>query len=267
MSANVPQLLTGRRALVQGVRDERSLAWGIAQALANHGAEVGFALGPRADEAMVRPLGERIGVTFMHRADVQSDDELDALFAHWADECGQLDILVHSIAFAPTRELRRPAAETSRAGFQRAMDVSVYSLLALAGRAAPHMVGPNPSIVTLTFDGARRAYAGYGVMGVAKAALEAGVRYLAHDLGPRGIRVNAISPGVVATTAATVFRGFESVLDQVEQRAPLRRNVTIEDAGGTAVYIASDLARGVTGEVIYVDSGFSMTGPVLGSTD
>ncbi len=260
-------LLEGRTALVFGVANERSLAWAIAQAFAAQGATLAFTYAADALERRVRPLAERVGATFVERCDVQRDDELDAVFARFAEQYARLDVLVHAVAFARREELAGRYVDTSRAGFQLALDVSAYSLVALARRGAPLMRGPNPSILTLTYDGSRRTYPNYNVMGVAKAALEASVRYLARDLGPDGIRVNAISAGPVRTLASSGIRDFHWILDYIAERAPLRRNIAAADVGDAAVYLASDLARNVTGHVLYVDSGYHVVGAEAGAAD
>jgi enoyl-[acyl-carrier protein] reductase I len=260
-------LLDGRTALIFGVANDRSLAWGIAQALAAHGATLAFTYAADALERRVRPLAAQVGATFVERCDVQRDDELDAVFARFGEAYPRLDLLVHAVAFARREELQGRYADTTREGFQLALDVSAYSLVALARRAAPLMRGDNPSILTLTFDGARRTYPHYNVMGVAKAALEASVHYLARDLGPDGIRVNAISAGPVRTLASSGIRGFHWILDYVAERAPLRRNIGASDVGDAAVYLASDLARNVTGQVLYVDAGYHILGAELGAAE
>src|SRR5436309_4025979 len=253
-------LLDGRTALIFGVANDRSLAWGIAQALAAQGATLAFTYAADVLERRVRPLAAQVGSTFVERCDVQNDDELDAVFARFGETYPQLDVLVHAVAFAQREELQGRYVDTSRAGFQLALDVSAYSLVALARRAAPLMRGANPSILTLTYDGARRSYPNYNVMGVAKAALEASVRYLARDLGPDGIRVNAISAGPVRTLAASGIAGFKGMYRGFADLAPLRANITPEDVGRSAVYLASDLSSAVTGEVLYVDGGFNVLG-------
>jgi enoyl-[acyl-carrier protein] reductase I len=260
-------LLDGRTALIFGVANERSLAWAIAQALATHGATIALTYQAEPLERRVRPLAERIGAPFLERCDVQREDELAAVFARFGEQFSQLDVLVHAVAFARREELAGRYLDTSRDGFQLALDVSVYSLVALAQHAAPLMRGPSPSILTLTYDGSQRTYPNYNVMGVAKAALEASVRYLARDLGPAGIRVNAISAGPVRTLASSGIRGFHWILDQVSARAPLRRNIAASDVGDAAVYLASDLARSVTGDILYVDAGYHVVGAELGEAD
>ncbi len=260
-------LLDGRTALIFGVANERSLAGAIAQALTAQGARPALTYASEPLERRVRPLAERLGAAFLARCDVQRDEELDAVFRQVEEVFGQLDILVHAVAFARREELAGRYADTTREGFQLAMDVSVYSLVALARRAAPLMRGPNPSILTLTYDGARRTYPNYNVMGVAKAALEASVRYLARDLGPAGIRVNAISAGPVRTLAASAIRDFHWILDHIAERAPLRRNISAADVGDAAVFLASDLARNVTGHVLYVDAGYHILGAEPGRAE
>src|SRR5579875_1053590 len=256
-------LLEGRTALIVGLANERSLAWGIAQAFAAEGATLAVSYAGPALERRVRPLAEQVGARFVEQCDVQRDDELDALFARFRAQHSRLDILVHAVAFARREELAGRFVDTSRDGFLLAMDVSVYSLVALTQRALPLFTGPNPSVLTLTYDGARRTYPNYNVMGVAKAALGAAVRYLARDLGPQNVRVNAISAGPVRTLASAGIRGFHWILDQVEQRAPLRRNIAQADVGAAAVYLASDLARNVTGHTLYVDAGYHIVGAEL----
>ena len=260
-------LLDGATALIFGVANDRSIAWGITQAFAAEGATVALSYAGEALGRRVRPLGEQVGARLVEQCDVQNDAELDALFARFAEMHGQLDILVHAVAFARREELTGEFLATSRDGFLLAMDVSVYSLVAMAQRAAPLMTGANPSILTLTFDGARRTYPNYNVMGVAKAALEASVRYLARDLGPRGVRVNAISAGPVRTLASSGIRDFHWMLDHVEERAPLRRNIAQADVGNAAVYLSSPLARNVTGTTLYVDAGYHILGAELGAAD
>ena len=250
-------LLDGRKALIFGVANDHSIAWGIAQALHAQGATVGFSSVESLIERRVRPLAERLGSTFVEPCDVQDDAQITMVFERWRERQGSLDILVHALAFAKREELDGLFVDTSRDGFHLALDVSAYSLVALARAARPLM--PNGgSVMTLTYYGAEKVVAHYNVMGVAKAALEASVRYLAADLGPSGIRVNAISAGPVRTLAAAGIAGFKAMYGQFGDVAPLRRNITIEDVGGTAVYLASDLSSAVTGEVVYVDGGFNI---------
>jgi enoyl-[acyl-carrier protein] reductase I len=252
-------MLDGRRALIFGVANDHSIAWGIAKALHDEGAEVGFSSVEMLLEKRVRPLAESIGSTFVEPCDVQDDEQIARVFGLWGERFGRLDVLVHALAFARREELDGRFLDTSRAGFALALDVSAYSMVALARGAAPLMT-EGGSIMTLTYYGSEKVVANYNVMGVAKAALEASVRYLAADLGPSGVRVNAISAGPIRTLAASGVTGFKAMYGKFRDIAPLRRNVTIDDVGGTAVYLASDLSRGVTGEVIYVDAGFNVLG-------
>lgn len=253
------RLLEGRKALVFGVANDHSIAWGIAKALHEHGATVGFSSVESLVERRVRPLAESIGSTFVEPCDVQDDADIERVMARWQAAHGRIDILVHALAFARKEDLAGAYVDTSREGFAIALDVSAYSLVALA-RAARPMLGDGSSILTLTYYGAEKVTANYNVMGVAKAALEASVRYLAADLGPAGIRVNAISAGPVRTLAAAGIAGFKRMYGSFADVAPLRRNITIEDVGGTAVWLASDLSRQVTGETVYVDGGFNILG-------
>jgi enoyl-[acyl-carrier protein] reductase I len=260
-------LLAGRTALIFGVANDRSLAWAITQALAAQGARIALTYAADPLERRVRPLAESVQAAFLERCDVQNDAELDVVFAKLAQTFDQLDVLVHAVAFARREELAGRYVDTSREGFALALDVSVFSLAALCQRAVPLMRGSNPSVLTLTYDGARRTYPNYNVMGVAKAALEASVRYLARDLGPDGVRVNAISAGPVRTLASSGIRGFHWILDQVADRAPLRRNIAAADVGDAAVYLSSDLARNVTGHTLYVDAGYHVVGAEPGGAD
>ncbi|HET7676470.1 MAG TPA: enoyl-ACP reductase [Candidatus Limnocylindrales bacterium] len=249
-------LLDGKKALIFGVANDHSIAWGIARALHEQGAGVGFSSVESLLERRVRPLAASIGSTFVEPCDVQDDAQIERVFARWREQEGELDILVHALAFALRDELAGAFVDTSREGFRIALDVSAYSLVALARGALP-LLRPGASILTLTYYGSEKVVANYNVMGVAKAALEAEVRYLAADLGPRGVRVNAISAGPVRTLAAAGIAGFKGMYGSFREVAPLRRNITIEDVGGAAVYLASDLAAAVTGEVHYVDGGFN----------
>jgi enoyl-[acyl-carrier protein] reductase I len=255
-------LLDGRKALIFGVANDHSLAWGIAQALHAQGAELGFSSLESMIERRVRPLAESVGSRFVEPCDVQQDADIERVFARWQAEQGELDILVHALAFAKREELDGAFVDTSRDGFALALDVSAYSFVALT-RAALPVLRDGASIITLTYYGSEKVVAHYNVMGVAKAALEASVRYLAADLGPRNIRVNAISAGPIRTLAASGIAGFKSLYGSFREVAPLRRNVTLEDVGGTAVYLASSLSAAVTGEVIYADAGFSILGVPL----
>lgn len=259
-------LLEGKNALVFGVANDHSIAWGIAQALHEQGAMIGFSSIDSLIDKRVRPLAESIGSTFVEPADVQSDADIDRVFARWAETTDHLDILVHALAFAKREDLSGGFTNTSRDGFALAMDVSAYSLVALTRAARPHL-RPGSSVMTLTYYGSEKVVANYNVMGVAKAALEASVRYLAADLGPDGIRVNAISAGPVRTLAASGIAGFKKMYGAFDEVAPLRSNISIEDVGKTAVYLGSDLSSAVTGEVIYVDGGFNIVGVPTGGAE
>ncbi len=256
-------LLDGKNALIFGVANDHSIAWGIARALHAEGAEVGFSSIESLLEKRVRPLAASIGSTFVEPCDVQSDEDIARVFARWAETHDRLDVLVHALAFAKREDLNGGFVDTSRDGFALAMDVSAYSLVALA-RAARPMLRPGSSIMTLTYYGAEKVVANYNVMGVAKAALEASVRYLAADLGPGGVRVNAISAGPVRTLAASGIAGFKQLYGGFDEIAPLRANISIDDVGRSAVYLASDLSAAVTGEVHYVDGGFNIVGVPTG---
>jgi len=252
-------LLEGRKALVFGVANDHSIAWGIAKAFHEEGALVGFSSVESLIDRRVRPLAESIGSTFVEPCDVQSDDEIRNVLAKWHEQHGEIDVLVHAIAFAKREDLDGAFVDTSRDGFSLAMDVSAYSLVALAREARPYL-HPGSSIMTLSYYGAEKVVTHYNVMGVAKAALEASVRYLAADLGPDGIRVNAISAGPIRTLSAGGIAGFRRLYGPFDQLAPLRSHITIEDCGKTAVYLGSDLSSAVTGEIVYVDGGFNIMG-------
>jgi enoyl-[acyl-carrier protein] reductase I len=255
-------LLDGKKGLIMGVANDHSIAWGIAQALRAEGADLGFTYVGEALERRVRPLAESLNARLIESCDVQSDEAIDTLMGQVRDVYGKLDIIIHAIGFANRDELNGPYLNTSRAGFRLALDVSAYSLTAVV-KAAQELLNPGASIVTLTYHGSQQVAQNYNVMGVAKAALEASVRYLANDLGPRDIRVNAISAGPIRTLAASGIAGFRTMHKQFASIAPLRRNVTIEDVGKTALWLCSDWASGVTGETIYVDAGFHNIGVAL----
>ncbi len=252
-------LLDERNALIFGVANDHSIAWGIAKAFHEHGAQIGCSSLVMVIDKRVRPLADSIGSTFVEPSDVQNDVDIERVFSRWSDEFGSLDILVHALAFAKREDLEGRFMDTSRDGFALALDISAYSMVALAQRAAPLMTNGG-SMMTLSYYGAEKVVANYNVMGVAKAALEASVRYLANDLGPDGIRVNAISAGPIRTLAASGVANFRKMYGMFPDLAPLRRNITLEDVGGAAVYLASDLSAAVTGETIYVDSGFNILG-------
>lgn len=253
------KLLEGKTALIFGIANDHSIAWGIAQAMHAQGARLAISYASPALERRVRPLAEKVDAVFIEKCDVSRDEEIEAVFARAADELGTIDILVHSIAFANREELMGHFHETSRDGFHLAFDISVYSFIALA-RAALPLMNQGGSMLTMTANGGDRVWPNYNVMGVAKAALEATMRYLAADFGPRDIRVNAISAGPIRTLSAAGVSGFKLMYRHFSSIAPLRRNITIEDIGETAVWLSSDMARSVTGVVLFVDSGFNVLG-------
>ena len=254
--------LQGRRILVTGLLSNRSIAYGIAKACVREGAELAFTYQGEGVRERVVDLAKEFGATLVFPCDVADDAQIDALFAGLAKSWDSLDGLVHAIAFAPREALKGAFHESvTREAFRVAHDVSSYSLAALAKAAAPMMQGRNASIVTLSYLGAARALPHYNVMGLAKASLEAGVRYLAAGLGPSGIRVNAISAGPIKTLAAAGIGDFSKILNFVAKNSPLRRGVSTEEVGNAAAFLLSDLASGITGEVIYVDAGFSHVTP------
>jgi len=257
----VESLMAGKKGVILGVANEKSIAWGIAKACAAAGAELAFTYQGEALEKRVRPLADSLGSKIVLPCDVTSEDSMDAVFETLTSEFGELDFMVHGIAFSDKDELKGQYLQTSRANFLRTMDISCYSLTALAQRAAP-LMAKGGSILTLTYYGAERVMPHYNVMGVAKAALEASVRYLASDMGPTGIRVNAISAGPIKTLAASGIGDFRYILKWNELNSPLRRNVTIDEVGNSGLYFLSDLSSGVTGEVHHVDSGYHTVGMV-----
>jgi enoyl-[acyl-carrier protein] reductase I len=253
--------LSGKRALIVGVASNKSIAYGIAKAMHREGAELAFTYQNERLQGRVEKFAEELGSSITLPCDVASDEEVQAVFDGLKQHWDSLDIIIHAVAFAPREQLEGEYLDSvTREGFLMAQDISSYSLTALAKGGRPMMQGRDGAILTLSYIGAVRAMPNYNVMGVAKASLEANVRYLAHSLGPEGIRVNAISAGPIRTLAASGIKGFKGFLDYVEQNAPLRRNVTIDDVGNVAAFMCSDLASAVTGEITYVDSGFSITG-------
>lgn len=252
-------LMAGKRGLVMGVANDRSIAWGIARAVHAHGAELAFTYQGEALAKRVRPLAEQTGSGIVLPCDVADDASMDAVFTEIGSRWGRLDFLVHAIAYADKEELKGRYVDTSRDNFLRSLDISCYSFTAVANRAAPLMAAGG-AMVTLTYAGAERVMPHYNVMGVAKAALEASVRYLAVDLGGDGIRVNAISAGPIKTLAASGIGDFRYILKWNEYNSPLKRNVTIDQVGGAGLYLLSDLGAGVTGEVHHVDSGYHVVG-------
>lgn len=252
-------LMAGKRGLVMGVANDHSIAWGIAQALAAHGAEIAFTYQGQAQKKRLGPLAQSIGSSIVLPADVESDEQLDAAFASILEQWSNLDFLVHAIAFSDREELKGRYVDTSRANFARSLDISCYSFTAVARRAAA-MMPHGGSLVTLSYLGAQRVMPNYNVMGVAKAALEASVRYLAADLGKDGIRVNAISAGPMRTLAGAAVGDARMVFKWNKSLSPLKKTVELNHVGGAALYLLSDLAGGVTGEVHFVDAGFNVVG-------
>ncbi len=252
-------LLQGKNAMIFGIANHRSIAWGIAKAFHEHGATLGISYAGEALERRVRPLAEEVGCTFVEPCDVSQDEHIAQVAEKAAETFGNIDILVHSIGFANRDELTGPYYNTSREGFQMAMDISVYSFTALAKAFQP-LLRPGGSLLTMTYYGSEKVSPHYNVMGVAKAALEASMRYLAYDFGKQGVRVNAISAGPVRTLAASGVAGFKLMYRKFPEVAPLREAITTEDVGGAAVYLCSDLAAKTTGQILYVDSGYNILG-------
>jgi|SRR5579859_464429 len=254
-------LLSNKNALIFGVANDHSIAWGIARAFAREGATLGFSYAGEALERRVRPLAAQVHSTFVESCDVSQDDQIKAVMEKARAAFGEIDILVHAVAYAGREELSGTYYNTTRAGFHQALDISAYSFTALAREALPIM-RPGGSLLTLTYHGSVKAVTHYNVMGVAKAALESSVRYLAVDLGAheKHLRVNAISAGPIRTLSAAGVSGFKSMYSAFKNMAPLHRHVTIDDVGNAAVYLCSDWAAGVTGEIHYVDSGYNVVG-------
>ena len=252
-------LLTGKTALIFGVANDHSIAWGVAEALHREGARLAFSYAGEILQRRVMPLAAKLGSDFVEQCDVASDAQLDTLFASAAQRLGTLDILVHSVAFAPRAELSGAYYATSRAGFQTALDVSCYSFSAMVQRALP-LFNPASCCLTMTYYGAEKVVPSYNVMGVAKAALESSTRYLAYDLGAHKIRVNCISAGPVQTLAARGIAGFSSMMKHYEEHAPLKRSCETSELGATGVFLASDGAASITGQVLYVDGGYEIMG-------
>jgi enoyl-[acyl-carrier protein] reductase I len=252
-------LMAGKKGLIMGVANDRSIAWGIARMAAQHGAELAFTFQGEALERRVRPLAASVNSPLVVPCGVTDDRSLDATFAAIKEKWGRLDFVVHAIAFSDKEQLKGKYVATTRDNFTRTMDISCFSFTDVCRRAAA-LMDKGGSLITLTYFGAERVMPHYNVMGVAKAALEASVRYLAADLGDRGIRVNAISAGPIKTLAASGIGDFRYILKWNEYNAPLRRNVSLEDVGGSALYLLSDLSGGVTGEVHHVDAGYHIVG-------
>lgn len=253
--------LSGKRGLIVGVASPRSIAWGIAEAMHHEGAELAFSYQTEKLKSRVEGIAEECGSDIVLPCDVASDEQIDALFADLGKHWDGLDILVHSVGFAPRDQLEGDYMDVvTREGFQIAHDISSYSFAALAKAAMPLMEGRNGAMLTLTYMGSVRAMPSYNVMGLAKASLEANLRYMAQSLGPRGIRVNAISAGPIKTLAAAGISQFRKMLDHVEHTAPLRRSITPREVGNVAAFLCSDLASGVTGEITFVDAGYNILG-------
>ena len=252
-------LMHGKRGLIMGLANDKSIAWGIARTLADHGAEMAFSYQGEALKKRVEPLIASIGMSEMLECDVSSETSMDALFAHLGALWGKIDFLVHAIGFSDKNELRGRYVDTGRANFLMTMDISVYSFTADAARASA-MMNPGGSLLTLTYYGAEKVMPHYNVMGLAKAALESSVQYIAEDLGKDGIRCNAISAGPIKTLAASGIGDFRYILKWNELNSPLRRNVTQEEVGKAALYLLSDLGSGTTGEVLHVDAGYHVVG-------
>jgi len=253
-------LLQGKKALIFGVANDKSIAWAIARLFHEQGAEVAVTYAGEALEKRVRPLAESIDAAAVLPCNVTNDDEIRNVFSELGKIWDGVDIIIHAIAFANKEELKGTIVNTTREGFATAMDISVYSFMALLKEGQAMMQGRNAAALTLSYYGAVKVFPSYNVMGVAKAALEASVRYLAEALGSEGIRVNGISAGPIRTLAAAGVNGFIQILNHVEEKAPLRRNVTQEDVARSALYLCSELSSGVTGEIHYVDGGYNVIG-------
>lgn len=254
-------ILAGKRAFIVGVATDRSIAWGIAKAMHREGAELAFSYPNDRLKERVGPLAQSLGSRLTLQLDVTLDEQIDAAFELLEREWGSLDIVVHAVAYAPTEAIKGSfSANTTREAFRIAHDVSSYSFTALARGAQPLMAQRRGALLTLSYLGAERSIPNYNVMGLAKASLEANVRFLAADLGPGGTRVNAISAGPIKTLAAAGIGGFRKMLSHVAEVAPLRRNVTLEDVGNAAAFLCSEMAAGITGEILYVDNGFNTVG-------
>lgn len=254
-------MLEGKKALIVGVASPRSIAWGIAEAMHREGAELAFTYQNEKLQSRVQKIADQTGSDLLMPLDVASDEQIEQVFETLADRWGELDIIVHAVGFAPREQLEGEFADViDREGFRIAHDISSYSFAALARAGRPLMKERNGSMLTLSYLGAVRAMPSYNVMGLAKASLEASVRYLAHGLGPEGIRVNGISAGPIKTLAAAGISKFRAMLDHVEHTAPLRRSVSAEDVGNAAAFLCSDYAAGITGEITYVDAGYNIVG-------
>ncbi|MDA9269379.1 SDR family oxidoreductase [Amylibacter sp.] len=252
-------LMKGKRGLIMGVANEKSIAWGIAREMAAQGAELAFTYQGEAFGKRVQPLAASVGSNILVDADVTDDNSLDTAFSELKEKWGKLDFIVHAIAYSDKNELVGRFVDTTRANFKNSLDISCYSLIEVSRRAS-ELMPEGGTILTLTYQGSNRVTPFYNVMGVAKAALESAVRYLANDLGPQGIRVNAISPGPMRTLAGAAIGGARKTFRTTEANSPMRTNATLESVGGTAVYLASDYGKCTTGEIIYVDGGYHVLG-------
>lgn len=255
-------LLQGKKALILGLANNKSIAYGIAKAFRDNGAEIALTWPGEAIKKRVDPLAEELGAAFTMACDVTKDEEITAAANTVKEKWGKFDILVHAVAFANREDLQGKYINTSREGFALALDISAYSLVAVSRAFAP-LLNEKASVMTLSYFGAVKVVTHYNVMGVAKAALEASVRYLAYDFGEMGVRINAISAGPIKTLAASGIGGFNKILNHIDMHSPLRRNVTIEDVGSAALFLASDLGAGISGQTIYVDSGYNISGTQL----
>ena len=258
-AAQPPALMQGKKGLIMGVANHRSIAWGIAESLSGHGAELAFSYQGETLGKRVKVLAKGIGANLVLPCDVEDEASMEQVFAAVAEEWGGLDFVVHAIAYSDKEELKGPYLNTTRTNFSRTMDVSCYSFTALARLAAP-LMKDGGALLSLTFSGAQRVVPNYNVMGVAKAALEASIKYLAVDLGPQNIRVNAISAGPMRTLAGSAIAGARHIFRWSAENSPLRRSVQLEDVGGAALYLLSDLSKSVTGEIHHVDSGYNIIG-------
>ena len=258
-AAQPPALMQGKKGLIMGVANHRSIAWGIAESLSGHGAELAFSYQGETLGKRVKVLAKGIGANLVLPCDVEDEASMEQVFAAVAEEWGGLDFVVHAIAYSDKEELKGPYLNTTRTNFSRTMDVSCYSFTALARLAAP-LMKDGGALLSLTFSGAQRVVPNYNVMGVAKAALEASIKYLAVDLGPQNIRVNAISAGPMRTLAGSAIAGAWHIFRWSEENSPLRRSVQLDDVGGAALYLLSDLSKSVTGEIHHVDSGYNIIG-------
>ena len=252
-------LMKGKRGLIMGVANEKSIAWGIAREMAAQGAELAFTYQGEAFGKRVQPLAASVGSNILVDADVTDDNSLDTAFSELKEKWGKLDFIVHAVAYSDKNELVGRFVDTTRANFKNSLDISCYSLIEVSRRAS-ELMPDGGTILTLTYQGSNRVTPFYNVMGVAKAALESAVRYLANDLGPQGIRVNAISPGPMRTLAGAAIGGARKTFRTTEANSPMRANATLESVGGTAVYLASDYGQGTTGEIICVDGGYHVLG-------